>query len=106
MLPPEKFEGVDEEAEAATIAAAAGSGAAGAAATAGDAAGGKAAVEQAPKAPAVNYDKELRKLIGAMEMNFNSGVANLKKVPGTDHRLKCPGRRGLAAPCSKDALQH
>ena len=29
---------------------------------------------------AVNHDKELRKAISAMEMNFNSGVANLKKV--------------------------
>merc|ERR1712216_452047 len=31
-------------------------------------------------AESVNYDKELRKLISAMEMNFNSGVANIKKV--------------------------
>ena len=29
---------------------------------------------------AINHDKELRKAIGAMEMNFNSGVANIKKV--------------------------
>jgi hypothetical protein len=29
---------------------------------------------------AINHDKELRKAISAMEMNFNSGVANIKKV--------------------------
>lgn len=31
-------------------------------------------------AAAANYDKELRKLIAAVEMSFNSGIANVKKV--------------------------
>mmetsp|Transcript_46178 Transcript_46178/g.76352 ORF Transcript_46178/g.76352 Transcript_46178/m.76352 type:complete len:515 (-) Transcript_46178:82-1626(-) len=34
----------------------------------------------ATSAEAVNYDKQLRKRIGELQMNFNSGVANIKKV--------------------------
>jgi len=49
-------------------------------AAAAAAAGGAGALDGADVAAAVNYDKQLRKAISAMEMNFNSGVANLKKV--------------------------
>ena len=75
MMPPEVIEGVvEEEVDVATsgaTGAAAGSGAAGAG---GAGSGGDAA------AAAANYDKELRKLIAAVEMSFNSGIANVKKV--------------------------
>ena len=46
------------------------------AAAAGGGEGGAAAAAEA----AATREKDLRKAIGAMEMNFNSGVANLKKV--------------------------
>jgi hypothetical protein len=45
-----------------------------------------------PAAAARNHDKELRKSIGALEMQFNSGVANLKKaldeIKDTPHLLQ------------------
>ncbi|KAL1526390.1 hypothetical protein AB1Y20_015103 [Prymnesium parvum] len=68
VLPPEQYEGVVEE----DI-----SDAGSRSSTSGDAT--TAAVKE-EGTPTVSYDKELRKLIGAMEMNFNSGVANLKKA--------------------------
>ena len=69
MMPPEVVEGVVEEEIAAggdDADAAAGSG--------GSRSAAAAAAETA------NYDKELRKMIAALEMSFNSGIANVKKV--------------------------
>ena len=45
-----------------------------------EAAPAEGSVEAEAARAAVNHDKELRKAISAMEMTFNSGVANLKKV--------------------------
>ena len=64
--PPEQWEAVEEEEVAVDEPAAA----------AGGGEGGAAAAAEA----AATREKDLRKAIGAMEMNFNSGVANLKKV--------------------------
>ena len=44
----------------------------------GGSAGDAERAERAEKL--VNYDKELRKLIAALEMSFNSGIANVKKT--------------------------
>ena len=56
-------------------AAAGGAGSGGAAAGDSSSGGGAAAAEAA-----ANVDKELRKLIASLEMSFNSGIANVKKV--------------------------
>lgn len=69
LAPPEQEEGVVEETEESSEASAG----ARAAATGGTSTSQSDSI-------IVNYDKELRKLIGSMEMNFNSGVANLKKA--------------------------
>ena len=45
-----------------------------------EAAPAEGSVEAEAARAAVNHDRELRKAISAMEMTFNSGVANLKKV--------------------------
>jgi len=70
MMPPEVIEGVVEE-EVVVAAPAAGGGG-------GGAAGGADA--EAAYERNVNNDKELRKLIAALEMSFNSGIANIKKT--------------------------
>lgn len=70
MVEPEKWDDAVVEEDVADSADGADGGEGGAA--------GDAKSEKVQKA--VNYDKELRKLIGALEMNFNSGVANLKKA--------------------------
>ena len=74
IMPPEEYEGVvEDEVPSSTDRSGAGGGAA--AEGGADAQGGGEAA-----AAAVNYDKELRKLIAALEMSFNSGIANVKKV--------------------------
>jgi hypothetical protein len=71
-MPPEVIEGVVEE-ETEVQEAPAGGGAA------ADAGGGDSAAAE-KRAKMANYDKELRKLIAALEMSFNSGIANIKKT--------------------------
>lgn len=71
MMPPEVVEGVVEE--EVTVGGDEGDAAAGGG-------GGAGAAAAAAAAEAVNYDKELRKMIAALEMSFNSGIANVKKV--------------------------
>ena len=71
MMPPEVYDAVEEEEVAIDVAGGAGGADGGGAGGAGAVAGG---------AGDVNHDKELRKLIAALEMSFNSGVANLKKA--------------------------
>ena len=78
VMPPEVIEGVvEEETEASGDAGGSsedGSGGSSGGGSAGDA-------ERAERAEKmVNYDKELRKLIAALEMSFNSGIANVKKT--------------------------
>jgi len=71
MLPPETYEDAVVEEEPAESA------------MQGDGSGGSSSggdEKSAKVEKAINYDKELRKLIGVLEMNFNSGVANLKKA--------------------------
>jgi len=72
IMPPEVIEGVVEE-ETEVQEAPAGGGAA------ADAGGGDSAAAE-KRAKMANYDKELRKLIAALEMSFNSGIANIKKT--------------------------
>ena len=79
MRPPEVVEGVLEE-EAPEIAAVAGSADGGSGGSGGGAGGGGGGDDVAAAAAAANYDKEIRKLIAALEMSFNSGIANIKKT--------------------------
>jgi len=72
IMPPEVIEGVVEE-ETEVQEAPAGGGAA------ADAGGGDSSAAE-KRAKMANYDKELRKLIAALEMSFNSGIANIKKT--------------------------
>lgn len=81
MAPLEEHVGVVED-ELDAVHSTVGGGAEGAARGAeggGDAASEGTAEAERRKAEAANYDKELRKLIAALEMSFNSGVANIKK---------------------------
>jgi hypothetical protein len=71
--PPEKWEAVEEEEVAVDSGDEAGGAAAGSKS-------GPAKVDDEAMAEAANADKELRKLIAALEMSFNSGVANIKKA--------------------------
>jgi len=76
MAPPEVIEGIVED-DADVHDSGATAGGAGAAAGAD---GGAAAEALRRKAEAAaNFDKELRKQIAALEMSFNSGIANIKK---------------------------
>jgi len=77
MVPPDEHVGVVED-ELDAVQSAEGGGAEGAEGGS-DAASEGAAEAERRKAEAANYDKELRKLIAALEMSFNSGVANIKK---------------------------
>ena len=77
IMPPEVIDAVEEEEADVPDAGSAGSGdgtmtADGQAGKGGSSSGGAEAAAAA--------DKELRKLIGALEMSFNSGIANVKKV--------------------------
>ena len=82
MMPPETLEGVVEEEEAPPElgGAGGGGGAGGEGGGGGKGGGGDGAEAAAAREKAANYDKELRKLIAAVEMSFNSGIANVKKV--------------------------
>ena len=42
--------------------------------------GGTGGAGSSGGAASANYDKELRKMLSALEMSFNSGIANVKKV--------------------------
>jgi hypothetical protein len=91
MMPPLEEEGVvEEEAEAVPASDSAATKAEGGQAAASSK--GEAVAEAA--AAAANHDKELRKLIAALEMSFNSGVANIKKVldETKDNPMLLPGR--------------
>jgi len=78
MMPPEDIQGVVEEEVEPTALEGEGGDAGGAAG--GAPAGGAGSGADELKEKAANYDKELRKLIAALEMSFNSGIANVKKV--------------------------
>ena len=73
MMPPEVVEGVVEE--EVKVAAPAGGGGGGG----GGGGDGEGADAVQIRARNVNHDKEIRKLIAALEMSFNSGIANIKK---------------------------
>jgi len=78
LRPPEVVEGVIEEEAAVDAVAGSADGSSGSGA---DGSGGSdSGASAAATAPAANYDKEIRKLIAALEMSFNSGIANIKKT--------------------------
>ena len=85
MMPPVQYEAVVEDDADAAAGGGAGGGEGGGEGGegGGQAAGGGVSDADAARAAEAErlaeYAKELRKLIAAMEMNFNSGVANLKK---------------------------